>query len=109
MRLGYSEFGPILLKYKGYVIYLSPFPLKLCWKTFFHPTLFLELCALASGAFIILLKLSPLKNIFFWLFTYLFLIGESKENLESRDLGEWNMNYMSSLFSEEIVLASHFH
>lgn len=32
----------------------------------------------------------PFKSIF-WLFTCLFLIGES-ENLESRDFGEWNMN-----------------
>lgn len=98
MRWGYSEVAPILLKYKGYVKYLSPFLLKLCWKTSFHSTLFLELYALASGDFIILLKLSPLKNIFFWLFTYLFLIGESKENLESRDLGEWNMNYEFFVF-----------
>lgn len=58
--------------------------------------------------FIILLKLNSLKNIF-WLFTFFFLIGESKGNLESRDLGERNMSHVSSLFSGEMVLAFHFH
>lgn len=68
----------------------EPFLPKLCWKASFHPTSLLEFYALASGEFIILLKQNSFKN-FFWLFMYLFLIGKSKENLDSRDLenGIW--------------------
>lgn len=77
-------------------------------KTSFHPSLCLELYVLASGEFIVLLKPSPLKNIF-WLFTCLFLMGKSEEDLESRNLGEWNTNYVSPLFLGEIVSASRFH